>query len=395
MKKRTASVAALAAATALVLSGCAGGGGDGGGESAPIKLGSVNTLSGPVAFPEASDAAQAVFERVNAEGGINGRMIEYKVTDDKGNPQEATSAARELVGNDEVVALVGSASFLDCEINGDYYEQEDVRSIQGIGIDPRCFDSPNIAPTNIGPFNDMTLTLLYGSEELGLKNFCVLTNTVGSTGPSYQAAVDRWSEITGIEPILVDPALPLGAADYSPYVVKAEKAGCEVFVSNAGEADTIGILKAANQQGWDDATFLLLTSVYSNNLAEAVDNAAAGIYLPAEFYPFTEDSEANAEWKQLMEENDLTLTSFGQGGYLAATFMVEVLKSIEGDITRESVNEALANMEPIENPMISHSYQFDRIAAQDYEPGAWPVTLKSGTNRWEKAADDWVRIPAA
>jgi branched-chain amino acid transport system substrate-binding protein len=392
MKSRILGAAALTAAAALVLSGCAGG--EGGGEGAPIKLGSVNTVSGPATFPEASEAAKAVFDKVNADGGINGRMIEYKVTDDKADPATATASARELVGSDEVVALVGSASLLDCEINAKYYEQEGVRSVQGIGVDPGCFSSPNIAPTNIGPFNDTTLTMLYGSEELGLENLCVLTSVIGSTGPAYQAAVDRWSEITGKQPTFVDDTVPYGGADYTPYIVKAREAGCDGIVANSVEPDAIGLIKAANQQGWDDVTFLLLTSVYSESFAAAVDNSAAGVYVPAEFYPFTEDSDVNADWKALMDENGITLTSFSQGGYLAATFLVEVLESIDGDITRESVNEALSGMAPIANQMIAYEYQFDKIAAQDFQPGGWPVVLKSGTNAWEQAADDWLMIPA-
>ncbi|MHA3683827.1 ABC transporter substrate-binding protein [Leucobacter sp. HY1908] len=393
MKSRFLSAAALTAACALALTGCAGA--DGGGDGAPIKLGSVNTISGPATFPEASEAAAAVFDKVNEAGGINGRMIEYKASDDKADPATATASARDLVGSDEVVALVGGASLLDCEINAKYYEQEGVRSIQGIGVDPGCFSSPNIAPVNIGPFNDTTLTMLYGSEELGLENLCVFTSVIGSTGPAYQAAVDRWSEITGKEPLLVDDTVPYGGADYTPYIVKAKKAGCDAIVSNAVEPDGIGQIKAANQQGWDDVSFLFLTSVYSESFAAAIDDAGAGVFVPAEFYPFTEDSDINAEWKSLMTDNDITLTSFSQGGYLAATFMVEVLKSIDGDITRDSVNEALSSMAPIDNDMLAYSYQFDKIAAQDYEPGGWPVVLKSKTNAWEKSADDWLLAPAS
>lgn len=392
MKNRFLSAAALTAVAALALTGCAGGdGGDGG----TIKLGSVNTISGAATFPEASAAAAAVFDKVNADGGINGQKIEYKAMDDKGDPATATSSARELVGSDEVVGLVGGASLLDCEINAKYYEQEDVRSIQGIGVDPGCFSSTNIAPVNIGPFNDTTLTMLYGSEELGLENLCVFTSVIGSTGPAYAAAVERWSEITGKKPTLVDDTVPYGGSDYTPYIVKAKKAGCDGIVSNAVEPDGIGQIKAANQQGWDDVTFLFLTSTYSESFAGAVDNSGAGVYVPAEFFPFTEDNDINADWKALMQKNDITLTSFSQGGYLAATFMVEVLKSIEGDITRDSVNKALESMKPIDNDMIAYPYEFKKLAAQDYEPGGWPVVLKSGTNAWAKSADNWLTIPAS
>lgn len=390
MKKHLVSAAAITATAALVLTGCAGGDG---GNAAPIKLGAVSTISGPATFPEASAAAQAVFDRVNAEGGINGRQIEYKVMDDKADPATATAAARELVGGDEVVALVGSASLLDCEVNAKYYESENIRAVQGLGVDPGCFSSPNIAPVNIGPYNDTTLTMLYGSEVLGLDNLCVFTSVIGSTGPAYTAAIERWSEVTGKEPLMVDDTVPYGGSDYTPYIVKAKEAGCEAIVSNAVEPDGIGQIKAANQQGWDDVSFLFLTSVYSESFAAAVENAGNGVFVPTEYYPLSLETDVNADWRELMTENDIVLSSFAVGGYLAATILVDVLKGIEGDITRDSVNEALKNMEPVNNPLIAYPYQFDKIAAQDYQPGGWPVELKSGTKKWEPAADDWLMIP--
>ncbi|MBO9624778.1 MAG: ABC transporter substrate-binding protein [Microbacterium sp.] len=386
MNKRASGAAALIAVTALILSGCAGGG-DGGGGDAPIVVGSVNTISGPATFPEASQAAAAVFKQFNDEGGLNGRKIEYKTLDDKGDPATATASARELVGSDEAVALVGSASLIECEINAKYYEQEKILSIPGIGVDTGCFDSKNISPANVGPFNDMTLTLQYGSEVLGLDDICVLLEIAGSTRPTYQAAIDKWTEITGKKPKYVDDTVPYGASDYTPYIVKAREQGCKALAINPVEPDAIGQVKAANAQGWDDVTWLYLTSVYSENFAKAIDNAGAGIYVPAEFYPFTDDNEINKDWRELMTKNDIPLTSFSQGGYLAAKYFIEVLKGMKGDINRETVTAALQGMKPIENPMVGTPYAFGT-----QNTAGWPIILKSGTNAWEKVADDWLRI---
>ena len=395
MKPRTsrlAAVAAMTAISALALSGCAGSGGGGGGEGAPIVIGSVNTISGPATFPEASQAAAAVFDKVNAEGGINGHQIEYTAIDDKADPASATAASRELVGSKEVVALVGGASLLECEINQKYYLQEGVISMPGVGVDTGCFNTPNIAPANVGPFNDMTLTLLNGSENLGIENICVLLEIAGSTLPAYQAGVDRWTEITGKEPLYVDATLPYGGSDYTPYIVKAKEAGCEAIAVNGVEPDAIGQIKAAQAQGWDDVQFLFLTSVYSENFAKALDWTAGGVHVPAEFYPFTEENEITADWRALMAENDIPLTAFSQGGYLAATFFVEVVSGMKGDITRETVTKALQAMEPIENPMLGTPYQVGTKKKHDDLTAGWPIVLKSGTNAWEKSADDWLRL---
>ncbi|AYY12534.1 ABC transporter substrate-binding protein [Actinobacteria bacterium YIM 96077] len=385
---------ALTAAGALVLSACSEDGTAGGESGGTIVVGSVNTLSGSATFPEASEAAAAVFDAVNAEGGVNGYTIDYTIVDDKGDPAAAASAAREVVAQDEAVALVGSASLIECQVNADYYVQEDILSIPGIGVDPDCFTTPNIAPANVGPFHDMTLSLLYGSEELGLDNICALLEIAGNTLPAYKEAIQRWSDITGKELLYIDEEVPYGASDYTSYIVRAREAGCEAITVNPVEPDSIGQLKAAEQQGWDDVTWLLLTSVYSENYAEAVSETGNGVYVPAEFYPFTDsDSPETEEWRDLMVENDIDLTSFSQGGFLAATYFVEVLEGIEGDITRESVREALRSMEPIENPMVGTPYVFGPGDTHHDNTAGFPVQLQSGTNEWELAGDEWLHIP--
>jgi branched-chain amino acid transport system substrate-binding protein len=386
------AAAALAASAALVLSGCSGGGsGDG---SSPIVVGSVNTKSGAATFPEAAQAAAAVFAAQNAKGGINGHKIDYKSLDDKGDPATASANAREIVGSDEAVAMVGSASLIECEINAKYYEQQKILSIPGVGVDTGCFDSPNISPANVGPFNDMTLTLYWGSEVAKLDNICVLLEIAGSTRPAYQKAIDTWTEITGKKPLYIDDTVPYGASDYTPYIVKAKDAGCKALAINPVEPDAIAQVKAANAQGWNDVSWLYLTSVYSDNFAKAVSDAGAGIYVPAEFYPFTDaSSDINKDWRDLMTKNDIPLTSFSQGGYLAAKYFIQVAEGIKGDITRESVTKALHDMSAITNPMVGTPYTFGTAKAHDGNTAGWPIKLVTGTNAWELNGDDWITIP--
>lgn len=393
MKRQLPATLVIAAVIALVLSACGGGGGSGG-KNAPIVVGSVNALSGGATFPESSRAAKAVFDRVNAQGGINGRMIDYRIVDDKGDPATAASAARQVVGGDGAVALVGSASLIDCQINEKYYEQQKILSLEGIGVDATCFDSPNIAPANVGPFHDMTLTLLYGTQVLHVDHVCALLEVAGNTLPAYKAAIQRWTDITGQKLTYEDDTVPYGASDYTPYIVKARQAGCKAVTVNPVEPDSIGQLKAADAQGWNDVTWLLLTSVYSENYAKAITNAGKGIYVPAEFYPFTDaNSPQTKDWRDLMTSNGIPLTSFSQGGYLAATYFAQVLKGMKGDITRESVTTALHEMQPISNPMAGTPYVFGPGKAHNGNTAGFPVKLLTGAHQWQLAANDWLRLP--
>src|SRR6185437_9585724 len=99
-------------------------------------------------------------------------------------------------------------------------------------------------------YNDMTLTLLYGSQQLHLTDICVLLEIAGSTKPAYEKAIAEWTKITGQKPLYVDATVPYGASDYTPYIVKARNAGCKALAINPVEPDAIAQVKAANAQGW-------------------------------------------------------------------------------------------------------------------------------------------------
>src|SRR5574337_2108712 len=117
-----------------------------------IQVGAVSTITGVADFSEVPKATKAEFDRLNAKGGIDGCRIDYTIADDKGDPQVAAQAARDLIDNKKVVAMVGSASLLDCQVNALTYQRSNTLAVQGLGVDSACFNSPSVSPVNVGPF---------------------------------------------------------------------------------------------------------------------------------------------------------------------------------------------------------------------------------------------------
>src|SRR5690242_11195110 len=109
----TSALAALAAVLAIVLTACGGsssGGGAADDGSGPIKIGAWIPLSGPQAasgVPQ-MEGAKAYFSWVNDHGGINGRQVDWIVKDNAYDPQQTVQAARQLVGQENVVAIVNA-----------------------------------------------------------------------------------------------------------------------------------------------------------------------------------------------------------------------------------------------------------------------------------------------
>ncbi len=74
-----------------------------------VKIGLVAPFEGryrPIGY-EAIYAARLAIREINARGGVNGHRIELVALDDSGDPDKALTAARQLVLDPQVVAVVG------------------------------------------------------------------------------------------------------------------------------------------------------------------------------------------------------------------------------------------------------------------------------------------------
>lgn len=106
LTRRAAIAAAVALSTlsALELASAQG--------NEPIKIGVLIALSGPAAAYGAEErrAIEAVFNQVNAQGGIKGRKIELVIRDTKTNPTEAARLANQVIADDKVIAIIGGTT---------------------------------------------------------------------------------------------------------------------------------------------------------------------------------------------------------------------------------------------------------------------------------------------
>src|SRR6201986_3021734 len=71
-----------------------------------IKIGNIMAYSGPAsAYSVIAKTEQAYFNKINAEGGINGRKINFISYDDGYSPPKTVEQARKLVESDEVLLI--------------------------------------------------------------------------------------------------------------------------------------------------------------------------------------------------------------------------------------------------------------------------------------------------
>src|ERR1017187_9126069 len=74
-----------------------------------IRIGNIMPYSGPAsAYGVIGKTEDAYFNKINAEGGINGRKITFISYDDGYSPPKAVEQARKLVESDEVLLIFNS-----------------------------------------------------------------------------------------------------------------------------------------------------------------------------------------------------------------------------------------------------------------------------------------------
>ncbi len=357
----------------------------------PIKVGAISTLSGgPAGFAPSGQAAQAFFASVNATGGIQGRKLVLIQEDDKTNPQAAREAAQRLLQEHKVVANVGGASLLECSVNAQAYKAAGIVSIPGLGLDGGCFRSPMIAPVSTGPYVQLRLALTFAGERLWAERLCVLR--IGAPGnvqtQGFDAAIKAWETGSGRKLHLDEPHIAYDQ-DMQSYIKKAVDARCQAIVFGGPAPFVVATVKAARKVGTGEIALLYLASAYTTQVVDQLGVEGNGIYAMSEFEPWSSRSGSLSNWRTLMATSKVPETSSSQGGYVAAQVFVHVLRSIRGEITRESVTAAFKALNRYDAPMLGMPFVFGSDEVHHPNRAAIPVRLEQG--RWRIAHHDWIK----
>src|SRR5260370_18192840 len=82
---------------------------DTGATDTEIKIGNIMPYSGPAsAYGVIGKTEEAYFKKINAEGGINGRKINFISYDDGDSPPKAVEQVPKLVESDEGILVFNS-----------------------------------------------------------------------------------------------------------------------------------------------------------------------------------------------------------------------------------------------------------------------------------------------
>ena len=349
----------------------------------PIKVGAIVTKQPGTDFTDGANMAEAYFNCVNDNGGINGHPISYKFYTEQTNPAQIAGYAHKLIQTDKVVAVVGGFSIIECAVDHKYWESLGIMEIDA-GIAPECYGTPNSAAPNMGP--------RYSSDgavqavvRAGAKKIAFDQSNVPGTG--YIAAGPTSVAKSLNVPIThFKDNVPIQDAN-SIALKLVQAAGPDGgVVLNFTPPEALKILQAAQQQGLQDRVKAWGCSTPCNTdfVAKALGQQWDGkLLVNAELNVTDFDGPQSNLYRAVFEKYGSKVTgglgSFSQMGFTMGQILVHALESIEGeDYSLETVNKAIAEVKGFKTDILCRPWYYGKAPLHIPNNVDWTTTPKNG-----------------
>jgi branched-chain amino acid transport system substrate-binding protein len=310
-----------------------------------ILFGQVAALNGPAqALGQGMrEGILAAFEEANRAGGINGRKLELKSIDDGYEPEKTIEATNRAIKEEKIFALVGAVGTPTSKAG------------QPIATAAKV---PFIGPFTgaeflRNPFNRYVVNIrssYFQETEAWVEH---LTNDLGVTRIAilYQDDTFGLAGLTGVKMAMAKRNMSLVAeGTFKRNTTAIKSALLEIMKGDPQAVVTVGpykpiaeFIKLARQLRLD-AVFVAISFVGSDSLAQELGNQGGGVIV-SQVVPFPGDKSL-----PVVASYQAALTAVNPNakpgfvsleGYLVGKLVVEALKRIPGEPTREAFLDAI------------------------------------------------------
>jgi branched-chain amino acid transport system substrate-binding protein len=349
---------------------------DFGASDAEIKIGNIMPYSGPAsAYGVIGKTEAAYFNKVNAEGGINGRKINFISYDDGYSPPKAVEQARKLVESDEVLLIFQSLGTPSNTAIQKYMNAKKVPQLF-VATGATKWNDPKNFPWTMGWQPN------YQSEGHIYAQYLLQNHPNGKIAILYQNDDYGKDYVKGLKDGLGGKLQIVGELPYETtdptidsQIITLKASGADIFYNVTTPKFAAQAIKKMAELNWKPVH--LLNNVSANVgavLKPAGFENSKGIlstaYLKDPTDPTWKDDPALKEWLAFMDkyypDGDKTNGSTVYG-YLVAQTVVQVLKQCGDDLTRENVMKQAANLKDLEFGMLLPSVAVN-TGPTDYAP---------------------------
>lgn len=344
-----------------------------------IKIGNTNPYSGPAsAYGTIGKALGAYFKKVNDEGGINGRKINYITYDDGYAPPKTVEMVRKLVEQDQVALLFQTLGTPPNSAIHRYMNQQktphlfvatgatkwnDAKNFPWtMGYQPNYQTEGRVfAAHMLKNQPDGKVGVLYQNDDYGKDYLKGFEDALTEAGKKNLIVLKQSYEVT-------DPTI-------DSQIVNLKNSGANVFFNITIPKFAVQAIKKAHDIGWKPTHYLnnvssSLSTVLKPAGLEASKGLITALYMKEVTDPKWRNDKGYLEWvawmKKYYPEGALDDQANGYA-YNVAILMTHVLKQCGNDLSRENIMRQAANIKNLELPLLIPGIKVN-TSATDFAP---------------------------
>jgi len=370
---------------------------DTGATDTEIKVGNIMPYSGPAsAYGVIGKTEQAYFNKINAEGGINGRKINFISYDDGYSPPKTVEQARKLVESDEVLLIFNSLGTPPNTAIQKYMNTKKVPQLF-VATGATKWNDPKDFPWTMGwqPSyqseaqiyakyilkNDPNakIAILYQNDDYGKDYVKGLKDGLGSKAASM---------------ILAEEAYEVSSPTIDSSIVKLKSLGADVFFDVTTPKFAAQAIKKMAEIEWKPLHFLNNVSVSIGSVMKPAgfengQGIISSIYLKDPTDPQWKDDPAMKAWNAFLEKYypDANRADVNvMYAYIVSQGLVHVLKNCGNNLTRENIMKQAASMRDFEPLGLLPGVKVN-TSPTDFAPLSQLQLMRFKGESWERFGD--------
>jgi branched-chain amino acid transport system substrate-binding protein len=359
-----------------------------------IKIGNIMPYSGPAsAYGVIGKTEQAYFNKINAEGGINGRKINFISYDDGYSPPKTVEQARKLVESDEVLLVFNSLGTPPNSAIQKYMNSKKVPQLF-VATGATKWNDPKEFPWTMGwQPNYQSESQIYAKyilKELPNAKIAILFQN-DDYGKDYVKGLKDGLGTKAASMIVAEESYETTQPTIDSSIVKLKSTNADVFFNVTTPKFAAQAIKKMSEIEWKPLHFLNNVSISIGSVMkpagfENAQGIISSAYLKDTSDPQWKDDAGMKAFdeflaKYLPEGNRIDANLMY--GYTVAQGLVYVLKNCGDNLTRENIMKQAASIQNLELGGLLPGIKVN-TSASDFAPLSQLQLMKFKGETWDR-----------
>src|ERR1700760_1373514 len=357
-----------------------------------IKIGNIMPYSGPASsYGVIGKTEEAFFRMINAEGGINGRKINFISYDDAYSPPKAIEQARKLVESDEVLLIFQPLGTPSNSAIMKYMNAKKVPQLF-VASGGTKFGDPKNFPWTMGfqpnYQSEGRIYAKYIKEKFPDSKIAVLWQNDDAGKDQFKGLKDGLGDKLGM--IVADKSYEVSDPSIDSQIVALHDSGADIFFSWAAPKGSAQAIRKVGELGWKPKFFLAntATTIASVLKPAGLENSKGIIstaYVKDPTDPLWKDDPGMKKWREFMTKWNAEADQANANNayaYVQSQALIQLLKQCGDNLTRENVMKQAASLKDFTSDMLLPGIMIN-TSADDYFPIEQMQLMRFNGESWE------------